>query len=287
MRFFFRSRQFKIIATVFGVVAAIIVVFAVLGSHMAPQTDLASTIAQPFRSAFTVLSDAVSNLFSAYKEGNEIMLENTELKAEIEELRGQIADYNDVIAQNEFYKEYLGIKEANPDFELTPATLISRDNDDPYGSFVINRGSLAGIKKHDPVICESGLVGFIGEVGLTSCKVTTILSHELTLGALDNRTSDSGIITGKLELAENGLCRLANLSRTCSVAIGDYIVTSGEGIFPEGLLIGSIESIGSDEYNTSIYAEVKPFTDIFEIRNVMVITSFEGQGGIAVGSEEE
>lgn len=287
MRFFFRSRQFKIIATVFCVVAVLIAAFAILGSHMAPQTDIASTIAQPFRAGFTAVSDAVSALFSAYNEGNEIMLENTRLNAEIEELRKQIADYNDITAQNQFYKEYLGIKEANPDFEFAPATLISRDNDDPYGSFVINRGSLAGIKKYDPVITESGLVGFIGEVGLTSCKVTTILSHELTLGALDNRTSDSGIVTGKLELAEAGLCRLANLSRSCSVAIGDYVVTSGEGIFPEGLLIGSIESIGSDEYNTSIYAEVKPFADIFEIRNVMVITSFEGQGGISVGSEEQ
>ena len=287
MRFFFRSRQFKVIATVFCIVAALIAIFTVLGSRMAPQTDIAGTIAQPFRSAFIAISDTISNLFSAYNEGNEIMLENTELKSEIEELRQQIADYNDVTAQNEFYKEYLGIKEAHSDFEFAPATLISRDNDDPYGSFVINRGSLAGIKKHDPVITQSGLVGFISEVGLTSCKVTTILSHELTLGALDNRTSDSGIITGKLELAEKGLCRLANLSRSCSVAIGDYVVTSGEGIFPAGLLVGSIESIGSDEYNTSIYAEVKPFTNIFEIRNVMVITSFEGQGGIAVGSEEE
>lgn len=287
MRFFFRSRQFKIIAAVFVCVVAVIAIFGILGTHMAPQTDIASAIAQPFRTAFAAVSDAVSNFFDAYNEGNEIMLENTELRAEIEELREQIADYNDTLAQNEFYKNYLGIKENNPDFEFTPATLISRDNDDPYKSFVINRGSLAGIRRYDPVITESGLVGYIGEVGLTSCKVTTILSHELTLGALDNRTSDSGIITGQLALAEKGLCRLSNLSRSCSVAIGDYIVTSGEGIFPEGLLIGSIESIGSDEYNTSIFAEVKPFTDISEIRNVMVITSFEGQGGIAVGTEDK
>ena len=61
--------------------------------------------------------------------------------------------------------------------------------------------------------------------------------------------------------------------------------TSGEGIFPEGLLIGTIQSIGSDEYNTSIFAAVKPFADIENLREVMVITSFEGQGGLMVGSE--
>ena len=58
------------------------------------------------------------------------------------------------------------------------------------------------------------------------------------------------------------------------------MVTSGEGIFPSGLLIGTIQSIGSDKYNTSIYAEVKPFVDFDSINGVMVITEFEGQGGL-------
>ena len=129
-------------------------------------------------------------------------------------------------------------------------------------------------------------MGYVTEVGLTSCKVTTILSHNITLGAIDNRTSDSGIVTGSLSLSQNGLCRFANLSRSCSVAVGDYVITSGEGIFPEGLLIGSVKNIGIDEYNTSVFAEIKPFVEFSEIRSVMVITSFEGQGGITVGNKE-
>ena len=65
-----------------------------------------------------------------------------------------------------------------------------------------------------------------------------------------------------------------------AVAVGDYVITSGEGIFPEGLLIGLVDNIGVDENNNSIYAEIKPFTELSEIRSVMVITSFDGQGGI-------
>ena len=101
------------------------------------------------------------------------------------------------------------------------------------------------------------------------------------MGALDNRTNDSGIVTGNIDLAKNNMCRFSHLSRSCSVAIGDYVVTSGEGIFPEGILIGSIDSIGSDKYNTSIYADISLFVNISEIRDVMVITDFEGQGGIS------
>ena len=64
------------------------------------------------------------------------------------------------------------------------------------------------------------------------------------------------------------------------MAVGDFIVTSGEGIFPEGLLIGTVRSIGSEKYNTSLFAEVEPFANLNDIRDVMVITGFEGQGGL-------
>ena len=43
---------------------------------------------------------------------------------------------------------------------------------------------------------------------------------------------------------------------------------------------GKIDSIGNDKYNTSIYATVTPFADVSEIRQVMVITDFEGQGNV-------
>ena len=282
MRFFLRSRQFKIILAIFCVIVLVTLSFVIVGKHMSPQTDIASSISSPIKSFFSSISNAVGDFFDNYNSGSELSLENAELKAEIDELRQQIVDYEEVTQQNEFYKDFLEIKENNPDFSFADATLIARDSDDPYGSFTINKGSTSDIAMYDPVITKSGIVGCVTEVGLTSCKVTTILSPDLILGALDNRTNDSGIVTGSLSLAEKELCRFANLSRSCTVAVGDYVVTSGEGIFPEGLLIGSVDNIGVDENNNSIYAEIKPFTNLSEIRSVMVITSFDGQGGIKV-----
>ena len=146
--------------------------------------------------------------------------------------------------------------------------------------FTINKGTVNGISANDPVITESGLVGFISQAGLTTSKVVTVLSPELTAGALDNRTSDSGVLSGSVALASEGKTRFYNLSRSCNIAVGDYVVTSGEGIFPSGLLVGTIQSIGSDKYNTSIYAEVKPFVDFESVKGVMVRTEFEVQGGL-------
>ena len=286
MRFFFRSKQFKTIVAVFLIIAVLTLSFALIGTRMSPQTDIAGTIAAPIRSAAQSVSNAVSDFFKAYSDGNILSLENAEMKAQISELQNKVADYEEVLSENSFYKQYLEIKENNPDFKFADANIIAKDPDDPYGGFTLNKGSASDISLYDPVITDAGVVGYVTEVGLTSCKVTTILSHNITLGAIDNRTSDSGIVTGSLSLSQNGLCRFANLSRSCSVAVGDYVITSGEGIFPEGLLIGSVKNIGIDEYNTSVFAEIKPFVEFSEIRSVMVITSFEGQGGITVGNKE-
>ncbi len=280
MRFFFRSKQFKIILSItLGLIIISVTCFFV-GGRLSPQADILGTAAAPFRAALTAASNGIKDFVSAYTEGNEALIKNAELENEISELRKQLADYEKVLGENEFYKNYLDIKDSNPDFAFCPATLISRDKNDPYLGFVINKGSTDGISANDPVITEAGLVGYITAVGLTTSKVATVLSPDITLGALDNRTNDSGVLTGTLELAESGETRLYNLSRSCSVAVGDYVITSGEGIFPSGLLVGSIQSIGSDEYNISIYAAVKPFVDLNEIRSVMVITDFDGKGGL-------
>ncbi|MBE6732531.1 MAG: rod shape-determining protein MreC [Ruminococcaceae bacterium] len=280
MRFFFRSKQFKIILAVFLSVVLLTVVSRFVGQKMAPTANIAGTIVAPFQSLAKNVSDFFKNLAVIYTNGNEATLENTRLESEINELRGQLSDYEKITAENEFYKEYLGLKEANPDFSFAPATLISVDSDDPYKGFLINEGSSAGIELYDPVITEAGVVGYISELGTSTAKVTTILSHTLTMGALDNRTSDSGLVSGTIRYAENNRCKFYNLSRSCSVAIGDYVVTSGEGIFPDGLIIGEIESIGSNEVDNSIYAVVSPFVDFSNIKNVMVITEFDGQGGL-------
>ena len=273
MRFFFRSRGFKIIVSVAAALIAVSVICAFFGSRMSPQADIMGTVTAPFRSAAEKVTGAVSDFINAYSNGEQLALENAELKK-------KLAEYEQAVEQNEFYKNYLEIKDDHKDFKFTPATLISRDREDPYKGFVINKGSVNGVAAHDPVITEEGLVGYIGEGGLTSSKVVTILSAELTAGALDNRTNDSGIVSGTVELAKKGETKFFNLSRSCNIAVGDYAVTSGEGVFPAGLLIGTIQAIGSDKYNTSIYADIKPFADIDNLKNVMVITEFSGQGEI-------
>jgi len=286
MRFFFSSKQFKIILSTVIALILVAVICIIIGGRMSPQADILGSITAPFKTAGQKIGNWFSDIAAAFTQGEEALIENAELESQINDLREQLADYEKIKGENDFYKDYLEIKDSHPDFEFESATLISRDNLDPYKGFTINKGSVNGVKENDPVITDAGLVGFVSEVGTTTSKVSTVLSPDVVMGALDNRTNDSGVLSGSLELAEKGETKLYNLSRSCNVAVGDFVVTSGEGIFPAGLLIGTIQSIDSDEYNTSIYAAVKPFCELDTLRSVMVITDFKGQGGLGEDKAE-
>lgn len=280
MRFFFRSRQFKILITVVAVIVSVSVATVVISGFVAPQNNIVGSLLTPIQQAITSVSNTINNFNQKLSSNNKLMLENQQLKEQIADLTEDLMDYEESKKENDFYKDYLEIKDANKDFQFENAMLVSKDSKDPYGSFTINKGSLNGISQHDPVITGEGLVGYISEVGLSYAKVTTIFDPELSLGAYDKRTRDVGAVSGTLSLADKGCTKFYNLTRNCTVTVGDYIVSSGGGIFPEGLIIGTVHSVNQEKQNTSLYAVVKPTVDFEDLSDMMVITYFSGQGSI-------
>lgn len=277
MRFFFKSRKFKTAAVITAIVLIISVIARIAGGILSPQSNLLGTLIAPFQKIATSVSNSIQDFSKKLGSNEALILENAQLLEQLNELNGKIADYDEIQKQNEFYKNYLGIKEAHPDYQFCDAVLISRDTTDVFGGFTIDKGSLQGIEQYDPVITDAGLIGYVTSVGLTSSKVITVLDPQISVAAVDSRTGDAGIISGNLAVVEKGYTKLGNLQRTAAVAVGDYIVTAGGGVFPEGLLIGKIKSISQEEYTSVLYAEIEPFVNLSEIRQVMVITDFTGR----------
>ena len=288
MRFFFKSRKFKMAAIITAIVLVISIIARVAGGVISPQSNLLSILVAPFQRMATSVSNSVQDFFGKMGDNEALILENSQLKEQINSLNGKVADYDEMKTQNEFYKDYLGIKDNSPDFQFCDAVLISRDTTDAFGGFTIDKGSLQGVELYDPVITDEGLIGYVTSVGLTSSKITTLLDPSLNCSAVDSRTGDAGVVTGDLSSAEKGLCRLNNLQRSAAVAVGDYIVTAGGGVFPKGLLIGKINNISQDDYTAALYAEIEPFVNTADIRQVMVITDFTGRTIIEMsGGENE
>lgn len=277
LRFFFRSRQFKIILAVTAALVAIALTAWAVGSSFSPQSSAVGAVTTSVQNGITKVYDWFNGIAKRIDSNNTALKENAELQKKVNELTSSLMDYQEAVNENEFYKKYLGIKDEHKDFIMEPATLISRNANDPYGSFVINKGSVHGISLYDPVITDAGVVGYITEVNPSFSKVTTVLDQSMRCAGKDRRTGDVGIITGELKSAQQGKTRINQLPRSSGVATDDYIVTSGGGVFPEGLVVGTVKSIHNESSGTSVYAVIDPAVNFSELRDVMVITYFSGQ----------
>ena len=268
-----------------AVVVALAITAGLVGGRMSPQAGVLGAVAAPFQQLGNAVAGAFGTIADNFKSAAKLNQEKESLQNEVNKLREQLTEYEEAVNENEFYEKYLNIKDANPDFEFAPAMVLGFDPDDIFGGFTVSAGSFQGISLYDPVITDEGVVGYISEVGITTSKVTTILDPELVCGAFDSRTGDAGVLSGTTEFAVDGYTRFYNLPRTCSVAVGDLVVTSGSGVFPDGLILGSINNIASDQISSSLFASVTPAVKFGEIKKVMIITAFSGQGNQLTNGE--
>ncbi len=278
MKFFLRTKKFKICAAALCIIIAVCITARAIVGVFSPGASVLGVIITPFQQLFGGIADAVSDINRGIRDGNKLILENKQLEE-------KMANYNELVAENqrlnnenEFYEEYLDMKEANPDYKFCSAKVIAKDKSDIYKGFTLNKGTVNGVKAKDPVIVGNYLLGYVDTVSLTSCKVVTFLNPKVVVGANDSRTDDPGVLGGTADLAAEGKAKLYNLSRDCTVAVGDYIVTSGEGVFPEGLLVGTVDNIKNDSVTFSTYATITPFADFDTLKRVMIITDFSSRG---------
>ena len=279
MREFFKSLRFKIILAVVAVILGGMLYAATTGGLATLPEQILSYVVYPVQRAAAAVSDSITGFFSVFVDARENYEENQRLKEENAELRRQLVDYEDTKTENERLKEITGLKELNPDIEFQPAGVIARDPEDRFGAFTIDIGYLHGISVRDPVVTGEGLVGYVSKVGPTYAVVTTILSPDCNVGAMEISTKDTGNITGTVELAAEGCTKLELLPGDTLVEEGGTVVTAGtSGLFPKNIVIGTVEKVELETSGITSYAVIRPVSEIDEIKNVFVLTDFLGKG---------
>ncbi len=279
MKDFLKSFFVRVLAVVALALVGVMIYSASTGGLAALPQTLTGVIVTPFQSLVSGISDGVSDFFGGIF-GGDAQAQIEALQKENAELRQQIVDYDELKQQNDWYTEILGLHEAHSDYTFASGRVIGRDPSDAYGNFTIAAGKNADISVNDPVVTTNGdLVGVICEVGLTYSKVRTVMDPATKVSAQISRTADAGYTAGStVSMARAHQLRLTTLERSSGVAIGDYVVTSGVGgIYPGGLLIGSVREITSATDGMTLDANVELFADILNVKQVMVITSFDGQ----------
>lgn len=282
MKNFLKSVLTRSVGVLALILIGVMIYSAVSGGFATIPETLAGIFVTPFQSFATSVSNGVSGFFSQLTGSGELQERIDQLEEENAELRRQMVDYDELKQTNDWYSEILGLHEENPEYTFAAGRVIGREPSDFYGNFTISAGQNAGVAVNDPVVSTDGsLVGVVEEVGLTYAKVRTILDPSIKVASQISRTGDTAYTNGStVDMARQNALRMTTLERSSGAAVGDYVITSGiGGVYPSGLLIGSVKEISNATDGMTLDANVELFTDIYNLKQVMVITYFAGQGG--------
>lgn len=277
---FFKSKVFIICLCVAIVLTVVPMLIAAFGG-----TDLlrsaAGTVAKPFSFVGSKVAQAFNGFIDVFTEYDELKAENESLKAQINEYEQKEYDDQLLQSQNDWLKDYINFHASNPKFKITDAKIIARESGNYATVLTLNKGSVHGIKSNMPIITADGLLGYVSEVALDWCKVTTIIEAKNSIGVYSSRQGAQGVLTGDIELREAGLCKITYLNSSPNLQIGDKIFTIGgqTSIYPADLYIGEISDIAVDASTGNMVATVTPkvnFLDLTSLSNVMVICGYEG-----------
>ncbi|HEX3016892.1 MAG TPA: rod shape-determining protein MreC [Caproicibacter sp.] len=278
MKDVFRSTGFKILVAVVFVMFCLMLVTSNSGSSVTAK--LFGYVTTPMQRISTVVTNnATVTAQSVTQSKDDLIAENKKLKEQIDELNKKLVNYYTYQQENAQLRKFLELKSQNQDFKPVSAAVIGRDPNDLFGQFTIDQGTQSGVSLNDPVVTEAGVIGWVSSVNSSYSKVTTILSPDTKISAVDKTNRETGVIGCDIQSADQGILKLQYLSSGTKVKAGDIIVTNGiGGVYPRNLIVGTVKTIKHSPYDVSLYAEVTPAVNVKEVRDVMVITSFLGKG---------
>ena len=158
----------------------------------------------------------------------------------------------------------------NTDYQVFKARVINNSLNLVDNYITLNRGSKDGIRPEMGVVDGNGVVGIVYD---TSSHYSRVIS------VLNSKSSNSCKIVGseyfgylKWEYGDSRYAYLKDLPRHAEFNLGDTVVTSGYStVFPEGIMIGTVDDMADSNDGLSYLLKVKLATDFGKVSEVRVI----------------
>lgn len=273
MKRFFKNR------CVFGFIVIVIIFSIIIGIVNCTNTEatlgenILNVTVTPVQKFFTWIGDGISDFFGYFGDKDDLKNEIENLKKENADLQTALGQISLAKAENDELRGLLALDDAFPEHELAFGEVIARDPSNWHSSFTIDIGSADGVAVNQPVLSHNKtLVGRVCEVGTTWAKVATVFDPEHSVGAVISRSGEYGIVEGNSEAAADGNCILSYLSKKSDIIVGDIVMTSGlGGVFPDGIVIGTVKEIKAGTDGTSMMAVIVPEAEIESLRAVCII----------------
>jgi rod shape-determining protein MreC len=215
------------------------------------------------------LSGGVYRSFSDASQYLKLQQINEELANENTYLRSQLpSSYKD--SKDYFSLVYDSLNKRQ--YTYRTAKVINNSVNKHFNYITLNKGLNNGIEKEMGVISSKGVVGIVKDVSGHYSSVISILNTRLLISG---KLKESGFF-GALgwDGKDYRYAWLNEIPIHAPVAVGDLVVTSGfSSIFPEGILIGSVETVEKEEGESFYRIKVKLSVDFKDLSYVELISN--------------
>ena len=223
---------------------------------------------------FYIPINYVVNLFDDFNELNNVKKENDLLRNELTKIDSINTQNIELKRQLKMLQEELNIEYSLTDYEYLNATITSRNIGFWYNTITIDKGSYNGVREDMIVINSKGLIGrVVSTTNFTSSVkliTTNDTNNKLSVLVTNSDYSLYGLLYNYN--IEEAVLEVEGISNTEIVNINDLVYTSGMGgIFPSGILIGTVSAIDTDAYGLSKIIKVKPAVDFSSLNYVTVL----------------
>lgn len=239
-------RAHKKITTLLTVLLVLIILTVVSYKNIGENTSLGRSMEH----VIAFIQGPVSGAGNGVKTGAKGILQFRSVLKENEQLKEQVAELNREIIRLKLSKteleelkslsEILGYPNIADNYTLVSADVIAMDGSNWFNIFTINAGADQGVRKDDVIISGENLIGRVLETGDNWSKVISVIdeSNSVSFKVLRDMAL-LGILSGD---GKGGLAGYM-LDPDGAVIEGDVLISSGMGMYPEGIVIGKVSEV--------------------------------------------
>lgn len=247
------------------------------------ETGLQNTVS-PIQQSYQKTTGHINSIWDDYIALVGLRQENQNLRNQISALQEELNLHINSSIQFNLLREQLKFQEEDPRPKVF-AEVVGESLDNFHHTLLINKGARDGIRRNYPVVLREGVVGRVQAVSDDQAMVELITDRRHRFQVIIQRTRERAIVRG----AENGLdlsaedkglvmgmggneMQVGRIRMLADVQKGDRVVTSGlGGIFPKGLLVGTITNVYHESHELFQTAEVAGAVDFSKIEGVFVM----------------
>lgn len=263
------------------IIIILIIILLVIFSVTLKEDRKLNKVESLFKDGFTYIENIITYPFNyvsdnikSYKKLKDVEKSNDVLETSIDRIDSIEAENIELRRQLDALKEELNINYTLSDYEYLNATVISRNVGYWYNKLTINKGSYNGVKKDMVVISSKGLIGRVVKTSTFTSDVRLITTSDTNNKISVHVSNGDNNLYGVINDYDykKSVLELEGISNTKDVNVGDYVYTSGlGGIFPAGILIGTVTEITTDSYDLAKIMKVTPSVDFNDINYVSIL----------------